>query len=97
MVLGALVSLASATHGSEQSREERECSSPRPIAAGTGAVGSFDFPLALKSPSSKVRRAVIVYRKGEGVEADEPQSFLQDTAEIVGKLEAGTAKLGAAL
>jgi hypothetical protein len=38
-----------------------------------------------------------VYRKGEGVEPDELQTFLQDMAEIVGKLEAGTAKQGAAL
>ncbi len=40
---------------------------------------------------------VIAYRKGEGVEPDELQTFLQGTAEIVRNLEAGTAKEGAAL
>ena len=35
---------------------------------------------------------VIVYRKSEGVEPDELQTFLQGTAEIVSNLEAGTAK-----
>jgi hypothetical protein len=40
---------------------------------------------------------VIVYRKGEGVEPDELQSFLQGRAEMVRSLEAGTAKQGATL
>jgi hypothetical protein len=40
---------------------------------------------------------VIVYRKGEGVEPDELQTFLQGRAEIVRNLEAGTAKQGAPL
>jgi hypothetical protein len=35
---------------------------------------------------------VIVYRKGEGVEPDELQTFLRGTAEIVRNREAGTAK-----
>jgi hypothetical protein len=40
---------------------------------------------------------VIVYRKGEGVEPHELQTFLQGRAAIVRNLEAGTAKQGAPL
>ena len=58
-------------------------------------LGRFDSHKNRRPQTLGVR--VIAYRKGEGVEPDERQTFLQGRAEIVGNLEASTAKQGATL